>query len=333
MSANPVTNAALRECRGCGLLQMVPPLGPASTARCSRCATVLRHTSAHTLDRSVALTLTALVLLCVMCATTLMSVSTAGISHGIGLFAGPTQLALQGMTALALVIVFVTVIAPFGKLTGTLYVLMRLRATPPPRHLRRVFMLVERLGPWSMLEVFVFGVFVAYVKLGDSVRIDLDSGVFALLALTFVAVWADGGLDREAVWSVLKPPDTAGTGSGYPRRAIGCDTCGLVCVPATGVSRCLRCGSALHARKPDSLARTWALVIAAAILYVPANLYPVLTLVQLGAGSPSTILGGVGELVASPLPARRAGVFRQHRRANAKGRRPVGHADRDTDGP
>jgi paraquat-inducible protein A len=65
----------------------------------------------------------------------------------------------------------------------------------------------------------------------------------------------------------------------------------------------------LHARKPDSLARTWALVIAAAILYVPANLYPVLTVMQLGAGQPSTILGGVRELIASEMYPLAALVF------------------------
>src|SRR5262249_35409517 len=69
---------------------------------------------------------------------------------------------------------------------------------------------------------------------------------------------------------------------------------------------CPRCESTLHARKPDSIARTWALVIAAAVLYLPANYYPVLTVMQLGAGAPSTILGGVGELVTArqyPLAA------------------------------
>jgi paraquat-inducible protein A len=66
-------------------------------------------------------------------------------------------------------------------------------------------------------------------------------------------------------------------------------------------TRCLRCGSALHARKPDSLNRTWAFVFAGAILYIPANAYPVLTVIQLGAGQPSTILGGVEELLASKM--------------------------------
>jgi len=72
-----------------------------------------------------------------------------------------------------------------------------------------------------------------------------------------------------------------------------------VCVPAETGERCPRCGSHVHERKPDSVARTWALVIAAAVLYIPANVYPVLTVIQLGAGQPSTILGGVEELLAA----------------------------------
>ena len=49
----------------------------------------------------------------------------------------------------------------------------------------------------------MFGVFVAYVKLGDLVTIGLDAGVYALMALTFVLIWMDTALDREAVWERL----------------------------------------------------------------------------------------------------------------------------------
>jgi paraquat-inducible protein A len=65
----------------------------------------------------------------------------------------------------------------------------------------------------------------------------------------------------------------------------------------------------LHVRKPESIARTWALIIAAAILYIPANYYPVLTVMQLGAGMPSTIIGGVEELLKSHLYPLAALVF------------------------
>jgi paraquat-inducible protein A len=315
IQAGASTQPQLRECRGCGLLQVIPALAPGMTAHCAQCPTTLHRASAHPLDHSIALTGAALVLLLIMCTTTLMNVETAGIKLSAGLFSGPAELVARGMAALAVVVVFVTVIAPFGKLIGTLYVLIRLHEATPPLHLRRVFILAEQLRPWSMIEVFVFGVFVAYVKLGDLVQIGLETGVFALLALTFVIIWADSALDRQEVWNRLdhrnaidRAHRTASL-DGIRAGAVGCETCDLVSIPQSYPAHCPRCDSVLHARKPDSLARTWALVIAAAVLYVPANYYPVLTVMQLGAGEPSTILGGVTELVKSGMYPLAALVF------------------------
>ena len=58
-------------------------------------------------------------------------------------------------------------------------------------------------------------------------------------------------------------------------------------------ARCPRCGARLHHRKPNSLTRTWALVIAAAIFYIPANLLPVTITTYLGSKQSDTILSGV----------------------------------------
>ena len=69
------------------------------------------------------------------------------------------------------------------------------------------------------------------------------------------------------------------------------------------VQHCARGGARLHKRRPNSIIRTWALLITAAILYVPANLLPIMTVNFLGSGSPSTIMGGVLELIhAGMLP-------------------------------
>jgi len=66
---------------------------------------------------------------------------------------------------------------------------------------------------------------------------------------------------------------------------------------------CQRCGARLHARCPHSIARTWALLLAAAILYIPANLLPIMSVNFLGNGAPATIMGGVIELIhAGMLP-------------------------------
>jgi paraquat-inducible protein A len=293
----PATEPQWRECPGCGLLQTVPVLPPGMTAQCARCTTTLRRTTAHRLEHVIALSLAALVLLVVMCSTTLMSVETSGISHVADLFSGPQELVRRNMAGLAAVVLFVTVVAPLARLIGTAYVLIRSHEMPPPRHLRRVFTWAEKLRPWSMIEVFVLGVFVAYVKLGDLVHIGLAAGVYALLALSFVLVWMDSALDRETVWERLDMRSPGDRLLGNVMGAVGCETCGLVSVPRPDDRHCPRCESVLHARKPDSIARTWALVIAAAVLYVPANYFPVLTVMQLGAGAPSTILGGVEELV------------------------------------
>ncbi|WP_049262824.1 paraquat-inducible protein A, partial [Pseudomonas aeruginosa] len=66
-------------------------------------------------------------------------------------------------------------------------------------------------------------------------------------------------------------------------------------------SRCSRCGAVLHARRPNSLTRTWALLITAAILYIPANLLPIMTVNLFGSGMPATIMEGVVELVHADM--------------------------------
>lgn len=75
-----------------------------------------------------------------------------------------------------------------------------------------------------------------------------------------------------------------------------CHDCGLLArLPARHVhdARCPRCAAPLHLRKPRSLERTWALVIAAALCYVPANALPIMTVVSLGKAQSDTILSGV----------------------------------------
>lgn len=295
------TAPQLRACPGCDLLQSVPALMPGTSAQCPRCLTTLRRVSIHRLDHVAALTLAALVLLVVMCSTNLMSVQTAGIRHVADLFSGPDELVHRHMAALAVAVLFVTVVAPFGRISALLYILGQAHESSPPRHLRRIYAWAEKLRPWSMIDVFVLGVLVAYVKLGSVVTIRLSVGVYALFVLTFVLVWIDSALDREALWEALdrntQPVDPI-HGSGD---LFGCEVCGFVNARRSEHQRCRRCDSRLHSRKPNSIARTWALIIAATIMYVPANYFPVLTVVQLGAGQPSTILGGIRELISARM--------------------------------
>ncbi len=74
-----------------------------------------------------------------------------------------------------------------------------------------------------------------------------------------------------------------------------CEDCGLLTRPLdeSDGGRCPRCGEELEFRKPNSIARTWAFLIAAAICYIPANLLPVLTTTTAAGADSDTILQGV----------------------------------------
>jgi paraquat-inducible protein A len=91
---------------------------------------------------------------------------------------------------------------------------------------------------------------------------------------------------------------------------IGCHVCGLVCrEPAADDTACPRCGAALHRRKRDSIARTWALLVAAFILYIPANVLPIMRTVSLGDIDDNTIISGVVELWVKGSPSLAVIVF------------------------
>jgi len=76
---------------------------------------------------------------------------------------------------------------------------------------------------------------------------------------------------------------------------VSCETCRLLARPAAAAEpgHCPRCGAPLEFRRPAAVQRTWALVIAAAICYIPANILPVMTTTTLRGSEADTILSGV----------------------------------------
>ena len=77
----------------------------------------------------------------------------------------------------------------------------------------------------------------------------------------------------------------------------GCGVCGLVCrAKPLADAACPRCGSGLRRRKPRSVIRSWSLLVAAFIFYIPANLLPIMRTGSLGDVDDNTILSGVVEL-------------------------------------
>jgi paraquat-inducible protein A len=321
-SSQPTTTAArLYECFDCGQIQIMPALTPGSRVVCLRCDAVLRHTWRDPLLLPLALNISALVLFLLGATLTLMSVSTAGQQRTADLITGPTELEQYGLWEISAVVLVTTVAAPLARVLCMLAVLLGLRLPRPLAELRAIFAWVEHLRPWSMVEIYLLGLFVAYVRLSAMAVVNVGPAIFALGGLMVIMVLADYTLDDQAVWEAMEPrnrrqrrtldsnPATADRPAPNQHRwRIGCDTCGLVSRSAPGM-RCSRCGFRLNDRTPGSLQRTWAFALAAVVLYIPANTYPVLTVVRLGAGQPSTILGGVRELIEADMWPLAALVF------------------------
>jgi paraquat-inducible protein A len=311
----PEAAAFVQECHDCGLLQTVGHLVPHTVARCPRCHAVLRRARANPVTRSLALTCTGLLLFVLANNLPFIDVRLSGIDRVTSLATGPIELAELGMWPLTIVIVIATIAAPLARMMALLAVLAGLQMRRPFRWLPAAFRWAHILRPWAMIEVFLLGVLVAYTKLIDLATVDLEGAVYSLGALMLAMAAADAALDPHVVWSEMQrrgitaapmAADAPATPAELPRRPVACECCKLVTAPARS---CPRCGAALHRRKPQSLARTFAFLVAGFILYLPANILPVMTVIRLGSGAPNTIISGVEELAASGMWPLAALVF------------------------
>ncbi len=286
---------ALHECHDCGLFQVIGPLRPGQVAACDRCDAVLRRRRRNSLSATFALTLAGLLLLLVAAFSPLMDIRVTGQERTTSLLNLPVAFEGVDMPLLAIAVAATTLLAPLLRLGLTVGVIGGLRTNLSAPALVFMARLRAIVGPWAMIEVFMLGVFVAFTRLQAMARVEAGAGLYALGALMLLMAWADAWIDEHALWEAIarRAPVPRPVRSG---RLLGCDACGQANRGREG-DECQRCGTPLRHRKPHSFTWSWALLLTAAILYVPANLYPVLTVIRLGKGAPSTILGGVVELV------------------------------------
>lgn len=283
-------------CHDCAAVHRREPLRPGQTAACRRCGAVLYRRRHRPLSRGIAWLLAAAVLLLLAHVFPLVTMSLEGVDRSATLMTGVLAIADAGLWPLALmVLAFASVIPGTKVLTG---LVATVAAGLGWRHpvARMAFHWSQRQTRWAMLEIYLLGLIVAYVKLVDYARIGIEPGVLALVGAMLCLAAADVVTEPEAVWSQI---GRAAPPVGSPATGVACHGCGWL-APA-GRHRCPRCDERLHPRKPQALQRTWALLIAAAVLYVPANLYPIMVISQLGLEHPTTILGGVVDLVAAEM--------------------------------
>jgi paraquat-inducible protein A len=161
---------------------------------------------------------------------------------------------------------------------------------------------------WGMTEVLMIGILITIVKMTSLAQVLLQPGLFAFGALTLMFAIVVS-FDPKLLWNIGEHLPGGGGANGprlsqreFEYKAVpggahleACHSCGLVAsVPRSARDqRCARCGAKLHRRRPDSVGRTWAFLLAATILYIPAMMLPVMYTDSLFGKEDDTIISGV----------------------------------------
>ncbi len=301
----PSPSPAVRECSECGLLQRVPVPPRGHIAACERCDAVLWRRRSDPVERALAMNATALVCYLLLVSTPLIGVDVGGRVREAMLGSIPQGFDQRNMPLLALLMVCTLIAFPIVQIALTLVVLGGLRRPPArPALLARLARIRRVLARWSMPEVFLLGMFVAYSRMSALAPAQLGVASFALGGLVFAKVATEALLDEHEMWERIRPsasvsPRTFASARGQAgRQLIACTSCGVLAEAEAG-SACPRCGATLRRRRRASLAWTWAFLVAAAALYGPANFLPIMTFIRYARGQDYTILGGMQELLTA----------------------------------
>jgi paraquat-inducible protein A len=301
VSLPPAAGEEVIACHECGAVHRLPAMPDDTIARCTVCEARIFLRYEHSVEHSLALYCAALCLFLVANAFPILSMSMGGQTNASTILDSAKALYDDGMWPLALAVSLAGTILPLAKILGMLAILIPLRLDLRPPWTVPTFRWAERLQPWSMMEVYLLGVIVAYVKLQDLATVQPGIALYAFVGTILLMATADARFDPHAIWRRLAPqagPEVLAQRPGT--FLVACEQCDqLVRTEEHGLHAlaCPRCDVPIHRRKPDSLNRTWALVVTAAILYIPANLLPIMTVTSLGQGSPDTIVSGVIELL------------------------------------
>ncbi|WP_434985515.1 PqiA/YebS family transporter subunit [Vreelandella zhaodongensis] len=293
----------LRACHECDWVSALPPLSSGEKATCPRCSHVLVKRHRYPAQRSMALALASLVALVIAISFPFISFSVGGIGNRIELSQTATTLIAFHQPVVAIAVIMTIVILPMVYLLGVMWLQYGLLRGRPMAFSRDIARSLAHLTPWMMADVFIIGALVSLIKIAGMAQIELGISFWAFCVFAVLLLMTTQSLDADWMWFSLegepRAPEGTQTGTTASSQGItGCPTCGLINrLSPQGESRCARCNEKLHQRVPYSLQRTWALLFAATVMYIPANVYPIMTTTSLGHTTTSTIIGGVVQLL------------------------------------
>ncbi|MBP1728908.1 MAG: paraquat-inducible protein [Deltaproteobacteria bacterium] len=285
-------------CHECDLLQREIALPPGRTALCANCGAKLYRTANRSIDHALALTLTAAIVFILANAYPIIGLQIQSTRNETSLLSAVHALWTQGMEIVAGLVFFTTFLVPLVQLGVMAHILLALKLGRTPAGFNGIMRILQHFYPWGMVEVFIIGVIVALVKLTHYGSLIPGIALWSLGILTLLLTAAASSFNIHDIWERVHPwPRQQGEtlAAAAAGSLLSCHVCGLVSqgAPHGEEADCPRCSAPLHFRKPDSITRSWAFLSAAYILYIPANVLPIMKASSILGSQDDTIMSGV----------------------------------------
>ncbi len=295
-----MTERPLIACHQCGQLHVRPVAPAGGMGGCSRCGYVLFRQTGVSLNGWIAIAFAGLVVFAIANWFPIAQFRLQGLTVNATL---PEALWItwqQGRYTIAVMAALFAFVLPLGHICFVLWALRAIQTRRLPYDFNLGMRVLHEIPRWSMVPVLVLAILVAVVKMADLAVMRPGPAMWAYAGLT-VLMTILGRITSQRLWRHAEDEGVVmRSGQGFDPKLphADCAACGFVqsIRDTQATVRCERCHTSMHFRKPQHLSRAWALVIAASILYIPANVLPVMNLRMPTGVSSHTILGGVIEL-------------------------------------
>ncbi|MEW5909523.1 MAG: paraquat-inducible protein A [Thermodesulfobacteriota bacterium] len=201
--------ASLIACGTCRLLCRVPPGLEGEALECPRCGAHLHFRKPNSISRTWALILASLVLYIPANLLPITRITSFGNTQSDTIISGVIYFIQAEMWLIAAVIFTASVLIPIMKLVilGFLLISIRYRPGWKPKDRTRLYRLIEGIGRWSMVDIFVVTILVALVQVGSVARIEAGPGAIFFAAVVILTMFASMSFDPRLIWDNQKNPN------------------------------------------------------------------------------------------------------------------------------
>ena len=193
----------LTACPECDLLLRDIAVGTGLKSRCPRCGSVLFSSKKNTVERTLALSLTGLILFFPAIGLPIMTLNAMGLEQATNLVHGIAVLFRSGFHMVAILVLLTGVAVPFIKLLVLFTVSLSIVLKSKSRYPTLAFRAYHFLDEWGMLEIYMLGILVSIVKLKDLAQLSYDMGLVCFAALLIITICAAISLDEHRYWLLM----------------------------------------------------------------------------------------------------------------------------------